>query len=103
MQSTEHILSGHHRVSGTEKQVWTIPIVDIACTVVQPLRHALVLAAVVVVVAVVKYLHSIVEKVYTCTSRQSAVRPFRGCCCCRDGGRCGRLLHAYLLVYHVAV
>ena len=34
---------------------------------------------------------------YTCTSRQPAVRPFRGCCCCRDGGRCGRLLHAYLL------
>ena len=63
----------------------------------QPLRHALVLAAVVVVVAVVKYLHSIVEKVYTCTSRQPAVRPFRGCCCCHDGGRCGRLLHAYLL------
>jgi len=29
MQSTEHILGGYHRVSGNEKQVWTVPIVDI--------------------------------------------------------------------------
>jgi hypothetical protein len=42
----------------------------------QPLRHALVLAAVVVVVAVVKYLHSIVEKVYTCTADNLLLDPF---------------------------